>query len=388
MRLKLFRTTNNDNVASLVEDDKYPTTTTPFYHEQKRALTEPRRHIKSPITSSTPFSSTGSGRKQQRRRRLSLVMHMFEENSNVKVADERLITHRAPMDGENYNEMQQPAALWSSKSYNNTRTTQSNIEKCGSWSSLISETESHLSTSSSSSVYEYAKEGSSLLNAASQGHITALSPPPRPNASSGKEKQNISDSAQHDACEYLTTMPTSSSSSSKSKVDLLMEENRRLREANTRIQQMQHEDKLSNSKSMAAAYQEIRYLRRVISCTRIMTNIGSPTTHVRRRRHSTDCIDNADEACSVKTQKQGFAALAFADPTHWSIAPTSTSVNLSYERKLKILLDEIEAMQTEDDHHQAQRLELERKNIQLKHSLENSQETIRQLQHELSLARA
>ncbi|KAJ8656589.1 hypothetical protein O0I10_007666 [Lichtheimia ornata] len=384
MRLKLFRTTNNDNVASLVEDDKYPTTTTSFYHEQNRALTEPRRHIKSPIASSTPFSSTGSGRKQQRRRRLSLVMHMFEENSNVKEADERSITPRAPTDDEYHNEMRQSAGLWSSKSYSNMRTTQSNIEKCDSWSSLLSETESQLSTSSSSSVYECAKEGSSLLNTASQCHITALSPPPRPNASSGKEKHTIPNPTQHDACEYLTTMPTSSNgSSNKSKMDILMEENRRLREANTRIQQMQHEDKLSNSKSMAAAYQEIKYLRRVISCTRIMTNTGSTTTQVRRRRHSTDCMDKAGEP------KQGFAALAFADSARCSITSTQpSSVNLSYERKLKILLDEIEAMQTEDDHLQAQRLELERKNIQLKHSLENSQETIRQLQHELRLARA
>lgn len=388
MRLKLFRNTNNDNVSSLVEDDKYHNTTTSFYHEQNRALTEPRRHIKSPFTtaSSTPFSSTSAGRKQQRRRRLSLVMNMFEESSNnVKLADERLVNHRAQADDKDDNEISQSAASWSS--YSNKKMAQSNIEEYHSWSSLVSETESQSSTSSSS-VYEGAKEVSTLSSTAfvplSQHHATALSPPPRPSVSNGREKHNIASSAQHDACEYLTAMSTSSNSN---KMSILMEENRRLREANASILQMQHEDQLNSSKSLAAAYREIKYLRRVISCTNAMASTARPTTQVRRRRHSTDCMDNTGETFSVKTQKQGISALVRASSTHNSITSSSSSVNLSYERKLKILLDEIEAMQAEDDQLQAQRIELEQKNIQLKFSLENSQETIRQLQHELRLAR-
>ncbi|KAI7876075.1 hypothetical protein K492DRAFT_172872 [Lichtheimia hyalospora FSU 10163] len=375
MRLKLFRTTNNDNVANLVEDDKNTTATASSYHEQNRALTEPRRHIKSPFASSAPFSSTGSGRKQQRRRRLSLVMHMFDENEDAKSANEESIHHRAPTHVEDDNEISQPAALLPSKSYNNTRTIKSDIEKYESWS--LSETESQFSTSSSSSVCECVKLPLS--------HITALSPPPRPSASNGKEKQTICDRAQHDACEYLTAIPTSSNSS-ESKVDILMEENKRLREANTRIQQMQHNDKLSNTKSLAAAYQEIKYLRRVISCTRIMDNAGNSTSRIRRRRHSTDCMDDTGQEFSDKKQTQSLAALVLAGSTRCSF--TSSPASVSYERKLKILLDEIEAMQAEDDQLQAQRLELEQKNIHLKLSLENSEEIIRQLQHELYLARA
>lgn len=386
MRLKLFRNTNNDNVSSLVEDDKYHNTTTSFYHEQNRALTEPRRHIKSPFTaSSTPFSSTSAGRKQQRRRRLSLVMNMFEESSNnVKLADERLVNHRAQADDKDDNEISQSAASWSS--YSNKKMAQSNIEEYHSWSSLVSETESQSSTSSSS-VYEGVKEVSTLSSTAfvplSQHHATALSPPPRPSVSNGREKHNIANPAQHDACEYLTAMSTPSNSN---KVDILMKENRRLREANASILQMQHEDQLNSSKSLAAAYREIKYLRRVTSCTNAMVSTAHPTTQVRRRRHSTDCMDNTSETFSVKTQMQGRSALVRASSIHNSIT-SSSSVNLSYERKLKILLDEIEAMQAEDDQLQAQRLELEQKNIQLKFSLENSQETIRQLQHELRLAR-
>ncbi|KAI9317124.1 hypothetical protein BX666DRAFT_1942401, partial [Dichotomocladium elegans] len=182
---------------------------------------------------------------------------------------------------------------------------------------------------------------------------TALSPPPRPS------HINKSD-AYLDACEVIT------SSYSRELVDLVFHENQRLRD---QLAQSRREDRaqlLKSNDALASAKREARYLRRILSCTRIL---NGEATGGRRRRQSTGGVTAAMK------RELGMHPLS-------SFCHTSS---MSHEHKLKILLDEIEAMQLEDNQLQAKLDQLEKRNAILKRTLWEKDEIIRQLKFDMQM---
>ncbi|KAI8140564.1 hypothetical protein BJV82DRAFT_623102 [Fennellomyces sp. T-0311] len=230
-----------------------------------------------------------------------------------------------------------------------------------------------------------------LLYCDQEHHVTALSPPPR---NTGKKwyRDRIPSCDEEDACEALTTLDPKSSHRDypesqtreqynyqhdplknwRSMFELANQENIRLRQQ-LQARQSEFVDQMNHkTEALTTACRENKYLRSALSRIEMLSSANLQKE--KRRRQSTGEISfvfRENEEPSMTLPNCGLHG--------------SSSVALSYERKIKILLDEIDAMQTDEEIMSIKRSRLASKNAMLEQQLQARDESIRQLEHDLRI---
>ncbi|KAI7847443.1 hypothetical protein BDC45DRAFT_526085 [Circinella umbellata] len=258
-------------------------------------------------------------------------------------------------------------------------------------------------------------------------HVTALSPPPR-NTTKKWERGRIYSNEIDDICEALTTMnenpgqhehsllspplsipPTSSSSSALQQqqqpqdesfnnwhtmFELVNQENIRLRHQLQREQKERDENYKHQTEILVNTRRENKYLKSTLSRIEMLSHTDVAYNKEKKRRQSTGEItllfpplgeekENENEKTTTSNEKGKEEAVMALSNRRFQ----GSSVTLTYERKIKILLDEIEGMQAEEEMMYTRRSKLATKNNMLERHLLAREETVKQLEHDLRIMR-
>ncbi|KAG2220397.1 hypothetical protein INT45_006568 [Circinella minor] len=256
-------------------------------------------------------------------------------------------------------------------------------------------------------------------------HVTALSPPPR-NTTKKWERGRIYSSDIDDICETLTTMnensiqqehsllspplsipPTSSSSSALQQhheqdasfnnwhtmFELVNQENIRLRHQLQREQKEHDENYKHQTEILVNTRRENKYLKSTLSRIEMLSHTDAAYNKEKKRRQSTGEITLLFPPLGGEEEKGGGEKTTRHEKGKEPMMTLSnrrfhgSSVTLTYERKIKILLDEIEGMQAEEEMMYTRRSKLATKNNMLERHLLAREESVKQLEHDLRIMR-
>ncbi|ORY93002.1 hypothetical protein BCR43DRAFT_496176 [Syncephalastrum racemosum] len=160
---------------------------------------------------------------------------------------------------------------------------------------------------------------------------------------------------------------------------VIQEENERLREQIGRLREDARRDRVNQQAALIAARREVKYLQRTLArMQRVQESQDESHTRQSRRRRSTGSSEHMPvlgmlnkSDMTVVSEKNNNSFLSHLRPA------------VPVEKKLSILLDEIEAMQLEEDTMQEKCDQLAHSNAELEQELQDRDETIRQLEHDL-----
>lgn len=162
---------------------------------------------------------------------------------------------------------------------------------------------------------------------------------------------------------------------------VIQEENERLREQIGRLREEARRDRVNQQAALVSARRETKYLQRTLArIQRVQESQDASHATRSQRRRSTGSSEHIPifgmlnkSDLTVVPQKQNNT------PSFMSHLRPAVPV----EKKLSILLDEIEAMQLEEDAMQEKCDQLAHSNAELEQELDDRDETIRQLEHDL-----
>lgn len=433
MRLKFFNAkSTSDSSAADAEDETYAaggdSSTTKQYNFAGqpleammastfgRAATEPARR-----------SKNNSPNQRERAHTLADVMQLFEENgqtiSNESFrikANGAIVRNRPPTIFSSGDDAILPASEISmilssavsstqDKEDNNTQSVQMQQEASGSGSSgsngstgnrsvIVHNTDyfgdqqseySSSDTSVSSHGHDadqqqddgarlYLTQGSVVTRAGKEpDHPTPLRPPPRSvnNLAIGSQQQRRGghrtreNSSNTDICEALVLQDDKNPIDWESMYYAVLQENIHLRQQ-IQVERERHLSEKNASVSQVVASQlEIRHLQRALSLTQRLnaSNIKQHKSHHSRRRSMGDFNPLLD----------------YTDEVEESLCLSKSSVPA--RQKLKILLDEIEAFQAQEDMLITKQRWLQQQKSQLEQIIKDKDELIQQLQHDLAI---
>ncbi|KAI9250569.1 hypothetical protein BDA99DRAFT_522852 [Phascolomyces articulosus] len=161
--------------------------------------------------------------------------------------------------------------------------------------------------------------------------------------------------------------------------ELANEENIRLRNQLQAERNEYHESIKHKTEALTFVRRENKYLRSALSRIQMLSNTNAAYNQEKRRRQSTGEITMLFPPRDTNSSSYEEPSMTLSNRAfHGSVA-------LSYERKIKILLDEIEGMQADEEIMYMKRNKLVTKNAMLEQQLLSREESVKQLEHDLRI---